>query len=275
MKRFFSNIWGFIRSKTFLKHFGIALVSVSLFFWLAFKSLSIYTRHDETVDVPDFTGKKIGELDGFISGHPLKYEIIDSLYDPKKPKGQVVRQDPDAGTKVKEDRTIYLYVTTSVPPKIACPKFIDLSARMAMAIGDSYGLIIDSKTVKADCNGCVIKQVDKLTGKVLEPGTPIEKGTKITIMVGRNEGGGDGDISVPNLVGLSFRAARSRLQDLGLDYTAVPDEPGRKFDTLSSTVYRQLPGPGSDRMLSPGSAVDLFLTMDKSKANDKQDTLDN
>lgn len=264
MKEFFKNIGRFFISKTFLKNLGIAIVVVVALLWASFKFISVYTRHGETVDVPNFVDQKISGLDAFISGKNVGYEIIDSIYDPKKPGGQVVRQDPDPGIKVKQGRTIYLFVTSTVPPKIACPKLEELSARAAMAVAESYGLIPSMKTKKADCNGCVIQQLDAKTGKRIEPGTPIEKGTKIIIVVGENANDGGGEISVPDLIGLSFRQARSRLGDLGLDLTAVPDVTGR-FDTLSSFVYRQQPGPHSERMLSAGSSVDLYLTHDKSK----------
>jgi len=266
MKKF----WAFLKSKTFWKHFGIAVLSLALLIWIAFKSLDLYTRHGETVDVPNFVDQKITALDGFVQDKNVGYEIIDSLYDPKRPPGQVIRQDPDPGTKVKKGRPIYLYVTATVAPKIECPKLENLSARQAMAVAESYGLKPRSKTQKADCNGCVVKQQDK-NGKRIAPGTPIDKGTEIWIIVGKNEGDGSGDIRVPNLVGLTYRQARSRLQDVGLDPIPVPDVLEKRFDTLSAVVYRQRPGPSSERMLSPGSSVDLFLTHDKSKLGEESE----
>lgn len=270
IKKIFASIGKFFISKTFLKHFGIAIVLVVLLIWGAFKYLAVYTRHNETVDVPNFIGQKIGALDGFVSGKDVRYEIVDSIYDPKKPKGVVLTQDPEASTKVKEGRTIYLFVTSSVPPKIAMPKLEDLSARMALAVAESYGLKPNIIQRKAECNGCVVEQ--RKDGKRIEPGTLVEKGTKIDIIVGKNEGGGDGDITVPNLVGLTFRQARSKLSDLGLDLTAIPDVTDKKFDTLNSVVYRQSPPPHSERLLSPGSSVDIFLTVDKSKLRSPADS---
>ncbi|TND04839.1 MAG: PASTA domain-containing protein [Bacteroidetes bacterium] len=270
IKQFFIAVGKFFISKTFLKHFGIAILLVGLLIWGAFKFLDVYTRHNETVDVPNFLDQKIGALDGFVSGKDVLYEVVDSIYDPKKPKGIVVSQDPEAGTKVKEGRTVYLFVTSTVPPKIAMPKLEDMSARQAMAVAESYGLIPKIIVKKADCNGCVVEQ--RMNGKRIEPGTLIEKGVKIDIIVGKNENNGGGDISVPNLVGLNFKQARSRLSDLGLDLTAIPDVADKKFDTLSSVVYRQSPPPHSERLLSPGSTVDIFLTHDKNKLRAPGDT---
>ena len=78
MKDFFA----FIKSKVFLKHFLIAIVSLIVVLWVLFKLLGVYTHHGETAVVPDFKGKLINELDGFIEGKHVRYTIIDSIYEP-------------------------------------------------------------------------------------------------------------------------------------------------------------------------------------------------
>jgi hypothetical protein len=87
------GILDFLKSTVFLKNLGIALVSLLIIFWLIFKGLDVYTHHGQTVSVPDFQGLRIKALDGFIKGKPLKYLVIDSIYDTKKEKGKSRRQD--------------------------------------------------------------------------------------------------------------------------------------------------------------------------------------
>ena len=98
----------FLKSKQFWKHLALAIVSLGIVLWILFKLLDIYTDHGETVTVPDFKGKNITELDQFVSGKDVRYLIIDSIYDPKEKAGIVLKQDPEAKSTVKHNRTIYL-----------------------------------------------------------------------------------------------------------------------------------------------------------------------
>ena len=177
------DIFAFIKTKQFLLHFGIAGLSVLIVLFCFIKYLSSYTAHGEFVEVPDFNEKKISELNGFIEGKGVNYLIIDSLFDPSREAGLVIKQDPAPKSKVKHNRNIYLYVTSMVAPQIEMPKLMDRSERQAKQMIISYGLKIGSVTTKAaDCNGCVIEQL--FEGKPIGPGTKVKKGSKISLIVG-------------------------------------------------------------------------------------------
>ncbi len=176
----------FIKSKQFLLHFGIALGTLLIILFVLIKFLSSYTGHNEFVEVPDFSDKTVFELKAFIEGKEVNYIIVDSVYDPSKKPGVVLKQDPLAKTKVKHNRNIYLYVTSIVPPQVIMPKLQDRSERQAKLIINSYGLKVGKVITKsADCNGCVMEQLYK--GKTIEPGTGIKKGSVIDLVVGIKE----------------------------------------------------------------------------------------
>lgn len=178
----------FLKSKQFLKHFLIALLSLLAVLWILFKLLNVYTHHGESAEVPDFKGKKMAELDNFIQGKNVRYLIIDSIYDPKETAGIVIKQDPEPKSQVKHNRMIYLYVTSTQAPQIAMPKLVDKSTRQALFMIESYGFKKGTVTeVAADCKGCVIRQLFK--GKEIKPGDPIKKGSKIDLVIGRKEEG--------------------------------------------------------------------------------------
>jgi len=182
MKGFFA----FLKSKQFFLHFGIAVLTIFITLWILVKMLNSYTQHGETVEVPDFKGKAIAELNGFIDGKDVRYQIIDSIYAPKEKPGVVIRQDPETKTQVKRNRTIYLYVTGLLPPQVVMPKLIDRSERQAILMLESYGFKTGKITqVAGDCNGCVLGQLVK--GKAVEPGTQIKKGTVIDLIIRRKD----------------------------------------------------------------------------------------
>lgn len=182
MKDFFA----FIKSKTFFKHFLIALVSLVLVLWLLFKLLGVYTHHGETAEVPDFKGKSIADLDDFVADKNVRYLIIDSIYDPEEKAGIVIKQDPEPKSLVKHNRMIYLYVTSTQAPQISMPKLVDRSTRQAVFMIESYGLKVGKiEEISGDCKGCVLKQF--FEGKEIAPGSSIKKGSKIDLAVGKKD----------------------------------------------------------------------------------------
>jgi eukaryotic-like serine/threonine-protein kinase len=178
-----SGFLSFFKSKQFLLHLSLAIITLALIFFLLIKWLSSYTEHGEYVKVPDFSNLKVVQLDEFIKDKEVTYEIIDSIYDPKQKTGIVLRQDPEPNMEVKHNRKVYLYVTGMVPPQIKMPKLIDRSERQARLIIETYGLKAGQNIEKkADCNGCVLAQL--IDGKEIEPGQAVKKGSVVSLVIG-------------------------------------------------------------------------------------------
>jgi eukaryotic-like serine/threonine-protein kinase len=265
----FRGILQFVKSKTFFKHLALFLLCFFIVCWIIIKWLGSYTSHGETLAVPDFSGVKISELDKFVSDKKVRYLIIDSIYDLKSPPGVVVKQEPEPNELVKEDRTIYLYVTSILPPSIEMPKLVDRSLRQAAAMIITYGLKMGKQTYRADqCANCILEQWVK--GKKIEPGTTIPKGTVIDLVVGK--GLSDEEVGVPCLYGLSKREATKKLVDASLTVGSTIYEVEK--DSAASRVYKQIPSCGKETTLNLGSTVDLYLTADKSKWLSTNDTID-
>jgi beta-lactam-binding protein with PASTA domain len=178
-----SALLSFLKSKQFFIHIGIILLTLSLIFILLVKWLSSFTHHGDYTEVPDFKGVEVVNLPNFLQNKEVSYQIIDSVYDPKQKPGVVLRQDPEAKSKVKHNRTVYLYVTGMVAPKITMPKLIDRSERQARLIILTYGLKV-GKTIEkaADCNGCVIAQ--SIKGKEIAAGELVKKGSIVDLIIG-------------------------------------------------------------------------------------------
>jgi len=251
----------FIKSKYFYKNLLLSLLLLGIFIWGVFKFLDSYTLHNKTVPVPDFANIALADLDGFIKDKNVRYTIIDSIYDLKKPKGVVVDQDPAPGVQVKQDRKIYLYVTSSVPPRVNMPKLKDRSLRQAAAMIESYGLKLNSKIqyIPDQCANCVLKQF--YNGKEIEPGALIRKNSVISLVVGR--GLGDEEVAVPGLIGLTRKEALAKLAEASLNEGSVRYDNIK--DSLKAKVYWQMPGPSKENFVNMGSSIDLKLTADESK----------
>jgi beta-lactam-binding protein with PASTA domain len=165
----FKGFFQFIKSKTFFKHLLIYMALLALICWLIIVWLGTITNHGQTVVVPNFVGLKTNDLDKFLSDKIVKYEIIDSVYDKESPKGIVIRQEPEASETVKEGRTVYLYVTSILPPSIQMPKLVDHSLRQATAMIESFDLKLGkTRFVPDECANCILEQLVK--GKKIAPG---------------------------------------------------------------------------------------------------------
>lgn len=262
----FKNLVLFIKSKAFFKNLAIFIVLFSLICWIILRWLASYTKHNETVAVPDFTGIKLAQLDEFVADKHVRYQIIDSLYSPKAAKGIVVKQEPEPKEQVKDNRTIYLYVTSLMPPSILMPKLIDRSLRQATAMITNNGLRLGKLTYTADeCSNCILDQLVK--GKHVTPGTFIPKGTVVDLVIGR--GMGPQEIEVPCLLGLSRAEAASKLGENGLSLGEVSYD--NEKDSLISKVFDQTPAC-EQGTVSSGTKVDLYLTTTKSKLTKAADS---
>jgi beta-lactam-binding protein with PASTA domain len=181
-----NNFFSFLKSKQFFVHLALILVTVFIIFFCIIKWLSSYTNHGEFIEVPDFKGKQISELKSFVNNEEVSYQVIDSIYDPKEKPGIVLRQEPEAKSKVKHNRTIYLYVTGMVAPQIQMPKLVDRSERQARLILQTYGLKLGKMTPKsADCDGCILSQ--SIKGVEIEYGKAVKKGSVVDLVVGTKD----------------------------------------------------------------------------------------
>lgn len=258
----FKGLFQFLKSKTFLKHIIIYIVVMGLLIWSLLSWLGSTTNHGETIKVPDFTNIKIAELDKFVAGKNIRYLVIDSIYDTKIKPGVVVKQEPEPNAEVKEGRTIYLYVTSILPPSIQMPKLVDRSLRQAAIMIVSYGLKMGrTKFVPDQCANCVLDQLIK--GKKIEPGATIPKGTVIDLVVGK--GLSDEEVAIPCLYGLSRKEALEKLTEASLSIGIIKyDEPKDSLSPLAK-VYRQSPSCSKEANINMGGTIDLYLTTNKSK----------
>lgn len=254
----------FIKSKTFLKHFGLILGISLVLLWICFTFLSSYTKHGETIDVPNILGKTQKEAEQILKESNLRFVVADSIFDIKKPKGSVLDQNPSAKFKVKENRTIYVTLNALTPPKVQMPSLVDASIRQAKSMLESYGLILGKTTFQPDfAKDAVLKQ--RFKGADIKPGTMLLSGSKIDLVLGDGNKRGE-RVSVPNLIGLTKDEAERRLKNISLAIGAkIFDETVK--DSLAARVYRQSPQYASDAQISEGQSIDLFFTQDKNKIN--------
>lgn len=267
------DIFQFIKTSRFRIHFILSVISGLLILWISFKLLSVYTHHGEAILVPDFSSVKGEDLDKFIADKHLKYQVIDSVFDPEAPPGVVIKQDPESNSSVKQNRIVYLTISAKLPPLVKMPNLVDASMRQGLALLESCGLKAGRREYRPDpCVNCILAQL--LKGKKIEAGSMIPKGSVIDIVLGKGEG--DEKINIPCIVGLSRKEASEKIAEAGFSEGSVSCKDCKtSADKENAKVFRQEPACSSDILLNPGSSIDLFISIKKeTKTNDDASSSD-
>ena len=242
----------FFKSKRVWKNLiAMALVTVFLVFG-AMQYLNIYTRHGDTIEVPDFRGLKTDELDQYTSGDYFEFEVIDSVYDSDEEKGSIVDQEPSPNSPVKKGRKVYLSIVAFHPKKISMPDVTDHSIRGAKRTLENYGLKIASlEYVPSKYTNAVLRQ--EYLGKEIEPGEKIAKGSAIKLVLGR--GKKSEKVKVPLLIGLKKSEAIDKIYSNSLN--VGKEKYYNPADTADVRVYRQSPKPTDKNKIKLGASIDL------------------
>lgn len=246
----------YIRSKSFVRNFFLALGSFIILLLFTFYSLRFYTKHGEGVNVPMLKNMPIDKAIALLEESGLNYEI-DSVYEMKKPPGVVLDYEPDYQSFVKSGRTIYLTVNTFVAPNVNFPDIEFKSFKEASVILSNYGILIGDTIYVADVSRDVVLEA-KFGGALLKAGQQIPKGSKVNLVLGN--GMGESEVEIPNLIGLTKDEAQFALKGSSLSIGAITFE-GAIGDTASAVIIRQSPSiTDSLKTISIGSPINITLS---------------
>jgi len=174
---------GFLFTKRFLKHFLISIGITAILLWITFYSLSWYTKHSDYIVVPDFRGQLFSDVMQGDKFRDFKFAVNDSIFDPDKPKGAILSQDPYPGSRVKHNRMVYLTIVSLIPEKVAMPDLKDLTLRQAQSMLESSGLKLGKLIFIRSFDEDAVQ--NQLYGNnVIAAGTKIDKGSVINLQVG-------------------------------------------------------------------------------------------
>lgn len=170
-------------AKNWLINLALGAASVVVIALLSLLALKFYTRHGETIEVPNIKGKSAETAITLLEASGLRAEIFDSVYNEDFRRDAVTEQDPPAMSHVKPDRIIYLTVNSLAKPKVKMPKLVDQSLALSTAVLKSAGLEIGDIQYRYDEIGrnLVIEQLYK--GSPVPAGKMLEKGSVIDLIV--------------------------------------------------------------------------------------------
>ena len=258
----------FLRSKIFLKNFGLAFLSTVVLIWFTMMMISFYTNHGANFPTPDFKGLTIKQVESLADKSNLRFVIEDSVFRKDIRHGTVVMQNPSAGHKIKPNRLIYITLASAIPEQVEVPKLTDVSLRQAKVLLESKGFALGNVEMRpSEFNDLVLDQ--KYKGQTIVPGSRLDNGSTIDLAVGKNMVGGE--TTIPDLSTLTLTDAKNKLKSRGLAIGAIAydSEIHTTEDTLSAIIWKQLPPSDSTKIVQPGLAVDLWLKL-KAKPADSE-----
>lgn len=246
----------FLFSKVFFKQILFGIIFVVLMFVLLKLFLSGYTNHGESVQVPDLRGLSLAEAGQQLASADLSFQVIDSVYNEKE-RGTVLDQLPKHGSKVKENRIIFLTVNSMNPPMKVLNVKAGESLRVARTKLEILGIAFDVEYRPDICNDCVVEM--KYKGKTITTGDRISKGDRIKLILGiqSNE-----KVVIPNLIGMRADSALIQIMDRSLQPGVMffDFSPLTKADSMSARVFKQRPTESLEPEILMGSPVDIWLS---------------
>jgi len=224
--------------------------------------LNLITRHNKELQVPDFTRMTVHEALTIAEESHLRLEVTDSVFLPRMGRGEIFRQNPPAGSKVKKNRRILLTINSLQPKKVAMPSVTGYSLRQAKAELTARQLRVGKLIYVSDmATNNVLNQ--RFNGRVIEPGTMIETESEIDLEVGISSD--EERTFIPDVTALPLITARDILIDNSLNIARLRyDNSVRSYsDSISGYVIRQQPEPSQESPVSLGSSVQLTISVDK------------
>ncbi|MBS7120212.1 PASTA domain-containing protein [Dysgonomonas capnocytophagoides] len=175
LKKITTNIY--VRNVLLMLILAVILIAITLF------CLNKYTRHNESIEVPDLKGLQVQDAASIIASSSLRYEVVDSVYNQDGVPGAIVEQIPLGKSHVKEGRTIYLTVQAKSEQLVSMPDLEDASLRQAEALLKALGFSrINIEKVPSQYQDLVFGVAYR--GVTVKAGQKIPKNSVLTLRVG-------------------------------------------------------------------------------------------
>ncbi len=241
--------------------FGILFFGVLM--WLRY-----YTNHGQKLELPDYVGMEYSKAESDAGDKSFQLIVNDSIHIVGRKGGEIVDQNPEAYSKVKENRKVYVTLTK-----------YNADVLKVSSLGVMYGQDYESKKNELShlSISSEIKGYNYDTGEpnhILEvwyKGQPIitrngrkdnieiEKGGTLQFVLSKKQGG---YVAIPNLNCTTYGAAKFILESSNLKLGEVNDS-GPINDRTNAYVLSQDPPFIAGETISMGEYINLTIVQER------------
>jgi beta-lactam-binding protein with PASTA domain len=246
---------------------GIYLTIFSVFIiwviviWGTLNHFKNYTNFGTEVEVPMLLNNNIKDAPKLLSELGLRYQIVDSIYNPNLVEGTVVYQDPlptdSTGLKVKSNRLVKLRISKRTR-LLEVPYVVSRSQRFAEASLNARGFRTKVTFVPSrEDHGSVIEQ--RIKEKPVSRGQKALVNTQVELLIGERSGG---ELTlVPDLFGLTIRQAEERMaNNTALRLFSICTDCENEADSMVARISNQKPVALDSNLVPSGSTITVFAT---------------
>lgn len=225
-----------------------------------------YVRHDTLVKVPSVIGMNFQEALNALDEAGLEGLQGEIRFDPSKPIGTVIDQNPAPEQVVKDGRRIYLLISGG-EQLYDVPNLVGRTVREAKFMLAQRNIELQETESRPSAQyppGIIITQVE-------QPGSKVKKGSRISVIV--SAGIETGDLKVPDLVGKNVEEAKKLILLNKLSIGKINFQPSISVP-LNSVIDQY---PKANSMAKENQRVDLFVNREVKKkvpAEDEESTME-
>ena len=244
---------------TLLKNLAAALLFFVVLFFILKTGLDWYTNHGESMALPTFEGMQIEQARAVAEDNGLNLDVTVGPFDPEKAPGLVVQQQPPVGSRVKNNRTVYLTVLSSDAPDVALPSLVgnydyNQYVRLLKVKNLNYRVRERQFDAKQEDGTILYMYYDdrKITDEDLRKGVQVPMGSTIDFVITqrRTDNVQLGDYRCQTYGTAEFAINGSQL--------VIGRVIGEVSNRNAAYITRTEPGPGAS--LATGAKVDVYLS---------------
>lgn len=210
---------------------------VGVVVWFSHEIHAFLSPPSDTVTVPSFVGQTLGDATNAAQRMHLTGTEIDHATSDRYPKGVVINQRPDAGTKVREGRQVSFVVSDGMVSRLMPDLRYQSMREVGLDLSRSHLQLGKVTYVKSDVvpDGHVVEQDPQPLANVFE-------GDTVNLTVSK---GGVAEIKLPNFVGMKIDDARAVAQKLGIKLGQLVWTPLGPHGPAHGVIERQSIPPGT------------------------------
>jgi len=237
--------------KLFLNYFSSIIISTALsLILLDFFILPFLSNQKDEIYVPDVKGMNVNDIGLMLEDFSVNFFYVDFIDGYKV--DEIISTSPRAYTKVKEGREIKVTVIAD-KKDIVIEELVNKSLRNANMFLDRNNIVLDTAIYEYS------ESIERnyIVSQYPKHGSIVNDDSKITLIV--SLGNPPDYYIVPDLINLSFNAARKKISESGLLLGEIYYE---RVDTLLNNTIIQQNQPAYKRLSMP---IEINLTISKDK----------